>query len=152
MLAATLFFGPQVFRALIAVPAVRSIEDAADRQRTTRAVTMGFGVLGGVALAALLATGIYNYYQNDQYMDSDTPRYFTIMQVKLTLVTLVVILTVLHGAVFGRRMQRLQESGAPEAEMATARRWSVGASMLNLAATLVIILCGALISADWSKI
>jgi uncharacterized membrane protein len=152
VLATALFIGPQVFLALIAVPAVRSIEDAAIRQRTTRAITMGFGILGGIALVTLLATGIYNYYQNDQFMDADFPRYFTLMQVKLTLVTLVIILTVLHGAVFGRRMQRLQETGAPEAELAAARRWSMGASMLNLAASLVILACGVLISSDWSKL
>lgn len=152
VLAAALFFGPQVFLALIAIPAVRGIEDARERQRVSRAVTMGFGALGGAALATLLATGIYNYYQSDQFMNADYPRYFTLMQVKLTLVTLVVILTVLHAAVFGRRMQRLQEAGAPEAEIAAARRWSVAASMLNATATLVIIFCGVLISDDWSKV
>ena len=152
VLATALFFGPQVFLAAIALPAVREVEDAATRQRTSRAITTGFGVLGGLALATLLATGIYNYYQNDQFMDSDFPRYFTLMQVKLTLVTLVIILTVLHGAVFGRRMQRLQESGAPADEVAAARRWSVMASITTMLMTLVIVFCGVMISSDWAKL
>jgi uncharacterized membrane protein len=152
VLAAALFIGPQVFLAVIAVPAVRTIDDAAVRQRITRSITMGFGVLGVLALATLLATGIYNYYQNDQFMNDDFPRYFTLMQLKLTLVTLVIILTVLHGAVFGRRMQRLQAEGASDDQIASARRWSMGASMANLAASIVILVCGVLISSDWSKL
>jgi hypothetical protein len=108
-------------------------------------------MLGGAALATLLVTGIYNYYQNDQFMDSDYPRYFGIMQAKLGLVTLVIILTALHGAVFGRRMQRLQEENASEEELAKARMWSMGASMLTLVASLAIVVCGVLISSSWSK-
>ena len=152
VIATALFLGPQVFLAAIAMPAVREVDDAAARQRTTRAITMGFGVLGGLALATLLATGIYNYYQNDQFMDSEFPRYFTLMQVKLTLVTLVIILTVLHGAVFGRRLQRLQESGATPVEVAAARRWSLAASMATMLLTLIIVFCGVMISSDWSKL
>ena len=152
VLATTLFIGPQVFLAMIAIPAVRTIDDDAVRQRITRAITMGFGMLGGIALAVLLISGIYNYYQNDQFMNSDFPRYFSLMQLKLTLVTIVIILTALHGAVFGRRVQRLQEAGASDAEVASARRWSMMASMANLAASLVILICGVLISSDWSKL
>jgi uncharacterized membrane protein len=152
VLAATLFIGPQVFLAAIAIPAVRTIDDLAVRQRVTRAIAAGFGVLGGVSLVVLLISGIYNYYQNDQFMNSDFPRYFSLMQLKLTLVTLVIILTALHGAVFGRRVQRLQEAGAGEAEVASARRWSMMTSMANLAVSLVILVCGVLISSDWSKL
>jgi uncharacterized membrane protein len=145
------FIGPQVFLAAIAMPALRDVEDVAARQQATRSITRGFGMLGGAALATLLVTGIYNYYQNDQFMDSDYPRYFGIMQAKLGLVTLVIVLTALHGAVFGRRMQRLQEENASEEALAKARMWSMGASMLTLLASLVIVVCGVLISSNWSK-
>jgi uncharacterized membrane protein len=113
VLSAVIFVGPQVFLAAIAVPALRDIDEARVRQAAIRRVTLGFGVLGGIALAVLLATGIYQYYQFESLIDNDRfPRYFFLIQLKLTLVTIVIILTVLHGMVLGRRLQRLQEAGA----------------------------------------
>lgn len=153
LLAAVTFIGPQIFLAFVAMPALRSIEDARARQSAVRAITRGFGVLGGVALAVLLVTGIWNYYQFEAFIDADNfPRYFFLIQVKLLLVTIVIALTVLHGAFFGRRLQQLQQSGASEAELVSARRWSMIASMLNLAASVVILLIAALMSSDWSKL
>ena len=153
LLAAVIFIGPQVFLAFVAMPALRNVEDARARQDAVRAITRGFGVLGGIALAVLVATGIYNYYQFENLIDSDNfPRYFFLLQAKLLLVTLVIILTVLHGGMFGRRLQRLQEAGASDDEIAKARRWSMAASMLNLAASIFILLCASLMSSDWSKL
>jgi uncharacterized membrane protein len=150
--AAVIFIGPQVFLAFVAMPALRNVEDARARQGAVRAITRGFGVLGGAAIVVLLATGIYNYYEFDQLVDSDVPRYFYLFQIKMTLVTLVIILTVLHGALFGRRLQQLQESGASETELAQTRRWSMAASMLNLAASIAILFCAALMASNWSKL
>lgn len=152
VLAAVVFIGPQIFLAAVAMPALRSLEDAKSRQQAIRAITRGFGALGGAALALLLITGIYNYYQYDQFVDNDLfPRYFMTMQIKLTLVTIVIILTALHGAVFGRRLQALQESGASEAELATARQRSMIASIATLVVSVGILFCAALLSSDWSK-
>ncbi len=152
LLAAVVFIGPQIFLAAVAMPALRSLEDAKSRQQATRAITRGFGALGGAALALLLITGIYNYYQYDQFVDNDLfPRYFMTMQIKLTLVTIVIILTALHGAVFGRRLQALQESGASEAELATARQRSMIASIATLVVSVGILFAAALLSSDWSK-
>ena len=151
VLGAVVFIGPQIFLAAIALPAIRSVSDAQVRQQVTRQITRGFGMLGGIALAVLLATGIWNFYEAEDLGLLDIDRYFVVLQVKLTLVTAVVILTILHGAVFGRRLQRLQEAGASEEELGAARRWSVLASMANLAASIAILLCAALLDADWSK-
>ncbi len=154
VLAAAIFIGPQVFLAAIAVPALRTIEDAQVRQRVTRAVTRGFGWLGGGALLMLLATGIWNYYDADDkgLIDNDSfPRYFIALQIKLTLVTAVLLLTILHGAVFGRRLQRLQEENASEADLAQARQFSMIASIATLAASVAILFCAAIMGSDWSK-
>ncbi len=153
VLSAVIFIGPQVFLAAIAMPAVRGIDDARARQATVRRITMGFGMLGGIALAVLLATGIWQYYEFENLVDRDSfPRYFFLIQIKLTLVTIVILLTVLHGMVFGRRLQRLQEAGAPESEIARVRQWSMITSMLNLLASIVIVLCATLMASDWSKL
>lgn len=152
ILAAVTFIGPQIFLAFVAMPALRSIEDARARENTVRAITRGFGVLGGIALAVLLATGLYNYVQFRDLVDADTERYFFLFQAKMLLVTIVILLTILHGAYFGRRLQKLRETNASEAEIARARTWSMAASMLNLAASLFILLVAALMSSTWSKL
>jgi uncharacterized membrane protein len=150
--AAIVFIGPQVFLAFIAMPAMRTIEDARVRQAAVRRMTMGFGILGFAALAVLVATGIWQYYEFEQWIKSDVyPRYFFLIQAKLLLVTLVIALTVVHGMFFGRRLQRLQETGAPEDEILRVRRWSMVASMLNLAASLFIVLLATLMTSEWGK-
>jgi uncharacterized membrane protein len=153
VLSAVVFIGPQVFLAAIAVPAVRGVEDARARQATMRRMTMGFGVLGGIALAVLVVTGIWQYYEFESLVDRHLfPRYFMLIQIKLTLVTLVIVLSALHAMVLGRRLQRLQESGAPDDEIERVRKWSMAASMLNLSASIVIVLCATLMASDWSKL
>jgi uncharacterized BrkB/YihY/UPF0761 family membrane protein len=111
-------------------------------------------MLGGGALVALLITGVLNYRHAKDLgytSNDDFPRYFITMQIKLTLVTVVVILTVLHGLVFGRRLQRLQESDAPADEIAKARRWSMLASIATLAVSVAILFCAAVLGSNWSK-
>ena len=151
ILAAAVFIGPQVFLVLVAMPAIRTVGDAAVRQQITRKITRGFGVVGGIALAVLLVTGIWNYYDAKDNGLLDFKRYFIALQIKLTLVTVVIILTIVHGAVFGRRMQSLQEAGGSESELAKARQWSVLTSIANLAASILILLCAAILASLWSK-
>ena len=150
--AATTFIGPQVFLFMVAMPAIRTIDDARQRASLTRAITRGFGVLGGASIAVLLVTGIINYYHAKDLGLIEFKRYFIALQIKLTLVVVVLILTTVHGAVLGRRLQRLQEEGAPEAEVAKTRRLSMWLSAGNLAASIIILLCAAILASDWSKL
>ncbi len=149
--AATVWVGPQVFLVAAAVPAMRTIEDVAQRARATRIVTSRFGWLGGGALAVLVATGLINWAHASDTGLSGLDRYFFVLQVKLTLVATVIALTVLHGGVVGRRLLRLQEAGAPPAEVDAVRRWSVVFSAATLAVSIAILLCSALLASDWSK-
>ena len=101
-----------------------------------------------------MATGIINYLHARDlgYIDNDNfPRYFMALQIKLTLVAIVIVLTAIHAAVLGRRLQRLQESGAGEQEVAATRRWSMLLSVVNLAASLAVLFCASLLGSDWSK-
>jgi uncharacterized membrane protein len=153
--AAVLFIGPQAFLFVAAMPAIRTLADAEARARTTRIVTSRFGWLGGGALLVLLVTGIWNYYDaKDQGLIDygDFPRYYVTLFTKLTLVTVVIVLTALHGAVFGRELQQLQASGASEAEMADVRRWSMLTSAANFVLSVAILLLAALLGSDWSKL
>lgn len=152
VLAATVFIGPQIFLVAVAMPALRSLGDVKARQQATRAITRGFGALAGVALVVLLATGIWNYYEAEDAGLLELDRYSFVLMVKLTLVTIVIVLTALHGAVFGRRLQRLQQEGAGEAEIARARTFSMAASMATLAVSIGILVCAALMDSTWSKL
>jgi uncharacterized membrane protein len=155
IVAAVMFIGPQAFLFIAAVPALRTVADVDARSRALRIVTSRFAYLGGGALAILLATGIWNYYvaQDAGYIErEDFPRYYFTLFTKLTLVTIVVVLTAAHGAVFGRKLRDLQESGATEEQMAGVRRWSMLTSMLNFVLSLAILLLAALLASDWSKL
>jgi putative copper resistance protein D len=149
VLAAVVFIGPQFFLALAAVPAMQTIEDVKVRARAMRVMTMRFGMLGGGALVVLLITGVLNFVHAKDEIDT-YQRYFITLQIKLTLVAVVVVLTILHGAVFGRRLQQLQESNAAEAEILRARRLSMFASIATMVLSVAILLCAAILGSGWS--
>ena len=151
ILAATLFVGPQAFLFMAAVPAMRTVEDVQARARATRVVTTRFGWIGGGALLVLIATGIYNYMHASDEGFLDLHRYFVVLQIKLGLVAVVVLLTLLHGAILGRRLLALQQSGADPAAIAATWRWSVAASIAIFALSVAILLCAALLGSDWTK-
>jgi putative copper resistance protein D len=151
ILAAAIFVGPQVLLFAAAVPAMRTIEDVQQRTRATRMLTTRFGWIAGAALVVLVLTGIENWlHANDEGL-LNADRYFNVLQVKLTLVVVVVVLTALHGGLIGRRLLKLQEANAPEAEIAETRRWSVILSAAVLLVSVAILFCAALLGSDWSK-
>lgn len=148
ILSAVAFIGPQFFLAFAAVPAMKTIDDVKIRARAMRVMTTRFAMLGGGALVVLIVTGLLNYARLDH--QNDYKRYFITMQIKLTMVAIVVVLTILHGAVFGRRLQQLQESNAPEVEIARTRRMSMYASMATMILSVLILLCAAILGSTWS--
>ena len=151
ILAAVLFIGPQIFLVAAGIPAARTVQDLKARGTAIRMMTGRFGWIGGGALLALLITGMINYMHADDEGELDFKRYFMVLQVKLTLVAIVVIGTLLHGWVFGRKLQDLQDAGASEDEIARMRRWSALMSMATLAASIIILFMAALLGSDWTK-
>ena len=149
ILSAVAFIGPQIFFVVAVTPAMRTIEDVKVRTRAVRVMTQRFGMLGGGALVVLLITGVLNYVHAKDEIDA-YQRYFITLQIKLTLVAVVVLLTILHGAIFGRRLQQLQESGAAEAEIAETRRLSMFASIATMVLSIAILFCAALLGSEWS--
>ncbi len=150
ILAAVLFIGPQIFLVAAGIPAARTVQDLKARATAVRMMTGRFGWIGGGALIALLITGAINYMHVSDEGDLDYKRFFIVLQVKLTLVAIVVIATLLHGWVFGKRLQDLQERGAGEAEIASVRRWSGLMSMATLVASIIILFLAALLGSEWS--
>lgn len=150
ILGAVVFIGPQVFLAVIAVPALRAVGDARLRQDLLRTMTRGFGWLGGGALALIILTGFWNVKVAQDNNHFDATRFFWTFNIKMILVVAVVVLTAAHGMAFGRRLQELQEQGAPEEEVAAVRRWSMMASMATLALSIAILLLAAILGSDWA--
>lgn len=149
LLGAVVFIGPQIFLAAIAMPAIRTVQDAKVRQDLTRTITRGFGMLGGGALGLLFLTGLWNFQVVQDRGLFDLTRYFWTFNIKFMLFLAVVVLTALHAMVFGKRLRELQERGATEIELAQARQQSLVASMATLGLSLVILLLGALMSSEW---
>ncbi len=145
ILAAVLFIGPQIFLVAAGIPAARTVQDLKQRATAVKMMTGRFGWIGGGALLVLLITGVINYMHANDEGDLDFKRFFIVLQVKLTLVALVVIGTVLHGAVFGRKLQDLTDANASDDEIARVRRWSGLMSMATLVASVIILFLAALL-------
>ena len=148
LLGAVVFIGPQIFLAAIAMPAIRTVQDAKVRQDLTRSITRGFGILGGGALALLFLTGLWNFQVAQDDGKFDLTRFFWVFNIKFMLFLAVAVLVGLHAMVFGKRLQELRDRGATEMELESARQASMIASMATLGLSIVILLLGALMASD----
>ena len=150
ILGAVVFIGPQIFLAAVAMPAIRDMTDARERQALTRRITRGFGMLGGGALVVLLLTGFWNFSAAQDDGKFDVTRYFWVFNIKFMLFMAVAGLTALHALVLGRNLQQLQEQGASEQDVAMARQRSMMASIATLVLSVVVLLFAAVLGSDWA--
>ena len=150
IVAVAVWLGPQFFLFLVAVPAVRIIEDADVRLRVMRIVVTRFGWLAWGAMAVIVLSGISNLFQEaDEFghlWDTEY-RYFQIFSTKMVLVGLMVLLTALHTFVVGPRQLRLQEEMRGDSvEVARLRRLSIIVSSLALLASIAVVYLAALLA------
>jgi uncharacterized membrane protein len=148
--AATVWVGPQVFLAAVAIPALRTVQDAKERARLTRLITTRFGYLAWSAMAVLILTGIGNVFELDDRDFLFDHNWGVIFQVKMTLVLLTIALTAAHSFVIGPRMLAMQESVTDESQIAPMRRVSIIISMVNAVLALGILFCAALLGSDFA--
>jgi uncharacterized membrane protein len=150
IVAVTVWLGPQFFMFLVAVPAVRIIEDPDVRLRVTRVIVERFGWLAWAAMAVIVLSGVSNLFQEAEEFghvwDTDY-RYFQIFSTKMVLVGLTVILTALHTFVIGPKQLRLQEEMRSDStEAAGLRRVSIIVSSLALLASIAVVYAAALLA------
>lgn len=148
--AATVWVGPQVFLAAVAIPAVRTVADVKERARLMRLITTRFGYLAWGAMAVLVVTGIGNVFEQDDRDLLFDLNWGVIFQVKMTLVILTILLTAVHSFVIGPRMLAAQESVSEESQIASMRRFSIMISMANAVIALGILFCAALLGSDFA--
>lgn len=154
ILAAAIWIGSQVMLFAVVMPALRGVDDTTARQQMLRDITRRFGMLGAGALAVLIISGIENVsrYSPQDMLDF---RYGTIFGVKMTLLTLVLVLTAAH-AFIGAAQMRAQEamvsnpSPALAARLQTLRSRSVMAASLTLLLSLAILFCAVLLRSGYA--
>jgi putative copper resistance protein D len=128
VLSATVWIGGMLFIALVLVPVVRRLDDAALRTRLVQAVGLRFRTVGWIALGGLLLTGLGNLWARPYLLRA--PRF----HLKLGLVVVSLALSVAHDFVLGPR------AGAPGADPALRARASQIARVNVLVVLLVVLL------------
>jgi uncharacterized membrane protein len=113
--AAAVLVGGMVLLFLAVTPATWLIDDATLRRAVTRVVTRRFAMLTGIALLALLVTGIYQFTSDtitppDVQDDIANFRFGRVFMVKMVLVPLLVIVIAVHGMWFGPRIGRATDA------------------------------------------
>lgn len=155
IVAVAVWLGPQAFMFLVAMPALRVIDDAETRVRVMRVVIYRFGWLAWAALGVIVLTGISNLFQeaseHDNVWDADY-RYYQVFSTKMVAVGIAVALTAVHTWIVGPRLLRLHEEARGEtAEALRLRRLSLVVSSLVLLASIAAVYLAALLANhDWS--
>ena len=129
LLGVATWVGGMLFIALVLVPVTRRLDDAALRTRLVQAAGRRFRMVGWIALALIVATGIANLTFRPELLAA--PR----LHVKLGLVVLALVLGVLHDFVLGPRAGR--PGAAP-----TARGLASWLARVNVLVALAIVALG----------
>jgi putative copper export protein len=98
--AAITWIGGMLFIALVLVPVTRGLDDVALRRRLVQATGRRFRVVGWIALAVLVLTGLVNVAQRPELLG------VTRFWVKAGLVVLALALSAVHDFVLGPRAGR----------------------------------------------
>jgi putative copper resistance protein D len=128
VLSAIVWIGGMLFIALVLVPVVRRLDDAALRTRLVHAVGVRFRTVGWIALGALVLTGLGNLWVRPYLLWA--PRF----HLKLALVLVALALSVVHDFVLGPR------ASAPGVDPGLRVRASWVARINALVVVLVVLL------------
>lgn len=140
VLAAAAWIGSMVFFAAVVVPLLRRPDMRASAPSLIRLLGARYRVLGWVALATLLVTGVANlYYRGIGWTVLRDPEFWAgafgkLLAWKVALVGVVVVLTALHEVTVGKRAVDALESGS---DRARANRIRLAASVLGRLTMLV---------------
>jgi uncharacterized membrane protein len=144
LLAAIFWVGGQLFLVLVVLPVLRQQVAEAGRVRIVAQIGRRFAMLSAVALAVLIVTGPLNAIDHGLSWSilRDT-EWGHVLIAKVVLVLIMLVLTAVHGAYFGRRLEQLNAAAAQDPENIARRRalqrQSVRLSAANLLLNLAIV-------------
>jgi uncharacterized membrane protein len=111
--AAVVLVGPQVLMFYAVTPATWLIDDEELKRQILGVVARRFGLLAGVSLVVLLATGLHQFYSVvPVHIQEDmmSYRFGPVFVTKMTLFTVLVLLIMVHAMVFAKRIRRLSDA------------------------------------------
>jgi uncharacterized membrane protein len=144
LLAAIFWVGGQLFLVLVVLPVLRQQMPEVERVRIAAQTGRRFAVISSVALGVLVVTGPLNAIAHgiswSILRDTEWGR---VLAAKVVLVGIMLVLTGVHGAYFGRRLEQLnavsERDPASAARRTTLQRQSVRLSATNLLLNIAIV-------------
>lgn len=152
VLFAALLVGGQVLLFFAVIPSTWLIDDEGLRRRVTLVVAHRFTWIVGISLVGLIVTGLAQFYTDifvppdirEEMMEFHFGRVFA---TKMLLVTILIVMIAVHGAVYGQRIARIsdavQAGEMDVAELEQARRTSMVFSAFMVLVSIVLIFLGA---------
>jgi uncharacterized membrane protein len=142
LLAAIFWVGGQLFLIAVVLPVLRTTLAEAERVYIAGQAGRRFALLSAVVLAVLLVAGpLTAVAHGTSWTILPETEWGHVLVAKATLVLVVLIMTVVHGSYYGRRLER---AAAPDGAVSSAQRrarqrQSVRLSALNLGLNLLIV-------------
>jgi putative copper export protein len=142
LLAVATWLGGMLFLGLVVVPVVRASGGLERSRALVTAVARRFGIIGGIAWATILVTGLLLLdHRGLSVADLPDSGYGHRVMTKLVLLLLVGAAVVFHAVVQGPRVRRAEAEEDPVAR----RRWQIVGGLLDgfmLLATLAALWLG----------
>jgi uncharacterized membrane protein len=146
LLAAIFWVGGQLFLVAVVLPVLRKTLAEAERIYIAGQAGRRFALLSTAALVVLLVTGPLNAVAHGvSWTNLRETEWGHVLMAKAALVLVVLIVTVVHGSYYGRRLERAAASGAAvsSAQRRALQRQSECLSALNLGLNLLIVCLSA---------
>jgi len=144
LMAAIFWIGGQLFLVLVVLPVLRQQLAEVERVRIAAQTGRRFAVLSTVALGVLVVTGPLNAIDHGiSWSILRDTEWGHVLDAKVALVGVMLVLTAVHGAYFGRRLEQLsaasEQDPASAARRTVLQRQSVRLSATNLLLNVAIV-------------
>lgn len=147
LLAAIFWVGGQIFLVAVVVPVLRRSVPEGQRMLFAGQIGRRFALLSALALGVLLITGPLNaLFHGVSWAIVWQTQWGHVLLAKITLVLVVLVITTVHGAYYGRKLEQLARSacvdgvdGSPAMLRRRLQRQSVALSAVNLLLNLIIV-------------